>query len=259
MVGSDKKLEAEGTHIKIIIQSYWCNWIIPVALSLSRRGKHSYEICPPPHNNVSNHINSYWTLWAWWRQMFGPGMGEHHTNRLSLYLWEKRDIYKRNAGCNWFREFNHFTDLLYMRSHKLSFHQCAAYKYLWNLTSEEQLVHLKEVRNTRSPTRDWNPCHLFIWSKIWFSARGPLGVKICLFLLINHREFPWITPPSAELEWGTGEQTDGKSPMGKHPLGEPQLAMALSCCLSNGDYVTHTHTHLLLKMSWHLALQQVRR
>lgn len=49
MVGSDKKLEAEGTHIKIIIQSYWCNWIIPVALSLSRRGKHSYEICPPPH------------------------------------------------------------------------------------------------------------------------------------------------------------------------------------------------------------------
>lgn len=39
-----------------------------VAPSLSRRGKHSYEICPhptkPTHNDVCNHISAYWTLWA---------------------------------------------------------------------------------------------------------------------------------------------------------------------------------------------------
>lgn len=69
------------------------------------------------------------------------------------------------------------------------------------------------------------------------------------------------TPPSVEFEQRTGEQTDGKPPMGVHPLREHQLGMALSCCQSKGDYVTHTHayTHIChLKMSWHLALQRVR-
>lgn len=55
MAGSDKKLKAEATHIEIIIQSDCCNWIIPVAPSLSRRGKHSYEICPP-HPRPPPHI-----------------------------------------------------------------------------------------------------------------------------------------------------------------------------------------------------------
>ncbi len=65
----------------------------------------------PPHNDVCNHISSYWTLRARWRQMFGLEMRERRTNRLSFYLWEERDVYKWNTGCNWFRVFNHFSDL----------------------------------------------------------------------------------------------------------------------------------------------------
>lgn len=99
-------------------------------------------------------------------------MGEHHANTLSFYLGEERDIYKWNAGCNRFRECNHFVDLLFTTLPKLSFLQCAAYRFL---TSEWQLMPLKEVQNTRSPSRDRNHSHLFIWSRTRLNARGAHG------------------------------------------------------------------------------------
>lgn len=119
---------------------------------------------PHPNNDVCNHISSYWTLWAWWRQMFGLVMGEHRTNRLSFYLWDEGDVYKWNAGYNWFREFNHFSDLLSIRSpiwHLPNVLHTNTLKF-WNLTLKR---HLEELQKTWSPVRDWNHSHLLFWYK----------------------------------------------------------------------------------------------
>ena len=180
--------------------------------------------------------------------MFVLGMGEHRINRLTFGCWEEKYVYKQKARCNSVRAFNHLADLLSIRSHNLSPLCCAAYKYNCEFRIEKrQLVHLKVMQKTWNPMRHWS--HLFIWYKTWLSAHGPLGVKNCLLLLSVFPEFLRTTPPSVEFEWRTGEQTDGKPPMGENPLREHQLGMALSCCQSKRDYVqdTHTHTHLPLK------------
>lgn len=247
MAGSDKKLEAEATHIEIIIQSDWCNWIIPVAPSLSIRGKHSYEIYPPQththrHNHVRNHISSYWTLWAWWRQMFGFGMGEHRTNRVSFSLWEERDVWKWNAACNWFREFNRFTDLLSIWSHNLSFIQWAAYKHSETSNLSCSLCLWKSCRSHNAP---WDTGTIVTYSsgiRHGSVHMDHLGSGFaCSFYQSLYFSGPY--PHLLNLNGGTGEQTDGKPPRGEHPFREHQLRMVLPCCQSNRDYVWQTHTH----------------
>lgn len=116
--------------------------------------------------------------------MFGLEMGEHCTNRLSFYLREARDVYKWNAGCNWFKKFNHFIDLSSIRSHNLSSLRFAAYKYskILKLDIKAAAEHLKGLV-TKKTVRDWNRSHLFICYRTWLSAHEPLGVRICLLLL----------------------------------------------------------------------------
>lgn len=213
----------------------------------------------PPHNNVSNHINSYWTPWAWWRQMFGPGMGEHHTNRLSLYLWEKRDIYKRNAGCNWFREFNHFTDLLYMRSETVISPVCCI-QILVELDFRGAACAFERGAKHKKPherLKPLSPIHLVQdmvqCTRTTWGQDLPIPAYQSSWISLNHTPICWAWMGD---RWADRWQiANGQASLGGAPASNGPFMLPVKWGLCD----THTHTHLLLKMSWHLALQQVRR
>lgn len=201
----------------------------------------------PPHNDVCNHISSYWTLWAWWRQMFGLEMGKHCTNRLSFYLWEERDVYKWNTGCNWLSKFNHFTDLLSIRSHNLSSLRCAAYKYskILKLDMKAAAEHLKGLVNKKKasiPRRDWKRSHLFICYRTWLSAHGPLGVRICLLLLSVILHFSEPHPHLLSLHGGQVSRQMANRQWGSIPWGSTSLEWPFHAASQMG-IMRHTHTY----------------
>lgn len=154
-----------------------------------------------------------------------------------------------------------FADLLYTRSHELSFLTARCIQMLAELDFRGAArAFWKRCETQEPPSRDWNPCHLFIWSEIWLNAHGPLGVKICLFLLISHPEFLWITPPICwawmEDRWAdrwhiaNGRASLGGVGGGGAPARNGPFMLPVKWGLCD----THTHTHICyLKWAgiWH--------
>ena len=153
----------------------------------------------PSHNDVCNHISSYWTLWAWWRQMFGLGMGERCTNRLFHSISGRQEMFINGTAA-----VTGLESLIVSQTFcQLDQEICrprrrAAYKHgkkkkkrknkFWNFETVA-------CTSERLPRETGDHIYPFIGCKARSSAHGPLGVRNRWLLVPVILHFSGPQPP----------------------------------------------------------------
>ena len=185
-------------------------------------------------------------VWAW------DGRASHQ-QAFSFHLGEAGDVYKWNRGCNWFKGFNRFSDLLSAGSRKMSSPFDVLHTNTGKKKKKKKFWNFETVslHAWKTPMRDRDHIYPFIGYKARLSAHGPLGVRNRWLLVPVILHFSGPQPPHLlSLSGGQVSRQMANRQWGSIPWGSSSQEWPFfTLPVKWGLYATHTDAHAFTRTS----------